>query len=327
MDFNDLILRIKLLYEATGAYINFNKVKPPVVKEETSVDLNGNKTLTVTIGGGDISDEEILRGHIEINKIIDNIANLKDNLKKSIELSGKPKKIVEDEINSSLHLCLITDLDNQIKHGYPLNRKRSNKDPQIKNIRHEMMLPSGIGWSNMMSDSRTVLEADITDSLGEFICSFRELIENALTKWEDFIILNLPNKSSDIIAKRERKKAEENEFQELTKLEKVVNEIVSNDDNWIEIDFGKVNFGMFLRVFKKDYKTKIFEGISLSDLIQEEEDDYIIVKNVFLTKFSRKLKLKEYKWKILMPQKQKELEQVNDFYLRLENKNAQQQHL
>ncbi len=81
------------------------------------------------------SDENSYLNNIMI--ILHNLANIKDNLIKSLEAKGKTKqqakRIVEDEINSSLHLQVLIDMVNQEKHGYPLTLHiRSHKNPLIK---------------------------------------------------------------------------------------------------------------------------------------------------------------------------------------------------
>ena len=131
----------------------------------------------------------------QINSIISNLANLKDCLKRKVKLQGYNPKVIEDEINNSLYLQIILDLSNQAKHEYPLTEtRRSGKDPLIKNIsrtlspsnkpdniRHERT--DGSAMMNMM----VKITADITDSQGNHLYRLDDLVEGALSAWEQII--------------------------------------------------------------------------------------------------------------------------------------------
>ena len=79
ISFNDLELRIGLLYDSINSH--FEEFKKPEPIYEESVSENGKKQLTITLGGGITSEKEKRGALNRINSILYNIANLKDNLK------------------------------------------------------------------------------------------------------------------------------------------------------------------------------------------------------------------------------------------------------
>ena len=132
IDVNDLKSRIDILYHVTDVYVERTAVAPVSVEQQVNTDAEGNDTFTISFGGGEMSPKETLQARSTILSIISEIANLKDNLKKKMDMEGKNSKLVEQEIDSSPHLSAIVDLNNSVKHGYPLKKyKRTNYDPRI----------------------------------------------------------------------------------------------------------------------------------------------------------------------------------------------------
>jgi hypothetical protein len=75
-------------------------------------------------------DEEKILNKIMI--ILHNLSSLKDHIKNRLSARGMNPRIAEDEINKSLHLQALIDIVNQEKHGTPLQKPRSNKNPVIR---------------------------------------------------------------------------------------------------------------------------------------------------------------------------------------------------
>jgi hypothetical protein len=188
MDFNDVKSRIQRVY-ASIAQLKSDDYEKKIKWTPEEFDIR--------FGSTDDPDDE----H-KVLSIISALADLKDNLKNRMDSLGLRKQLVEDEINKSLPLQLITDLDNQNKHDYPLKlTKRSNRDPQIKNVASGLEVtfgPTGDGGIMFHMDSATVsfdggaggkhsIDAEITDGSGNFICSLDSMVNDAIMLWEQFI--------------------------------------------------------------------------------------------------------------------------------------------
>ncbi|QDK81152.1 hypothetical protein EXU85_22050 [Spirosoma sp. KCTC 42546] len=186
MDFNDFKKRIERVYASIGQMSTEDYQKQIRWKPGTFEFSFGSKE--------NATDES------KVVSTISAIADLKDNIKNKMSSVGLKPQLVEDEINKSLYLQLITDLDNQQKHGYPLTKsKRSGLDPLIKNVK------SVVSFTVTQSDNfisfdlttgkvtptgavaKGEIDAEITDSTGKVICDLDELITTAMSTWENFI--------------------------------------------------------------------------------------------------------------------------------------------
>ena len=202
MDYNDISARLKrTLISLNARFDDDIAVYTTVTKNEKKID---NKTtefnLKIEYHFGK-HDQETLINKIVI--ILYNLASLKDHIKNSIKNVGGESKIVEDEINESLHLQVLIDIVNQEKHGYPLKNRRSLKDPLITNIRESYQITvsgSGNGQSSsfvfMTQDGfkhvgdgkeQMVIVADITDGDGNLLFSLDELVNTSFYKMEKLI--------------------------------------------------------------------------------------------------------------------------------------------
>jgi hypothetical protein len=188
VDFNDLSKRIDRLYISIGELSTPDYHKS--IKWATG-------TLDISFGSTDNTADET-----KILNVISAMADLKDNLKKRMVIKGLNESLVDTEINNNLPLQLITDLDNQQKHGYPLTKfRRSKRDPLIQNVKSFLAMKLGqasdAGFSldlvnqnvNMVGDTqgKTQIEADITDSSGNSICTLDEMVYDSMRLWETFI--------------------------------------------------------------------------------------------------------------------------------------------
>jgi hypothetical protein len=128
----------------------------------------------------------------KVLSIIRSLGTLKDHLKECLVAGGHKGQIVEDAINSSLHLQVLVDIYNADKHGgYPLDNPRSKLNPSPKNEKQSLtvvgdlrqavvMVPppnSGIELEIKGVNSFVVLTADICSENGQFIFSFDTLVE------------------------------------------------------------------------------------------------------------------------------------------------------
>lgn len=188
MDYNDFAMRLK----------------------RTLTSLNGrfNEDIAVYVTHGQDDEDSfffIQAGNDDnetiINKlfiILYNLSSLKDNLKNCLKNKGINPQIVEDEINSSLHLQVLIDIINQEKHGYPLKKSnRSNKNPLIKHAKQSIVVmtsssepasSAGIFFNekelNITGDTKTTLSAMIFDDKDNFLFRFDELAETCFEKFE-----------------------------------------------------------------------------------------------------------------------------------------------
>ncbi len=191
MDYNNVETRLKKIYASIDEQFTYGQAA--LDKTHTVVKAEGKeRSVSVTFFNPD-DESKILN---QVNSVISNLANLKDCLKKKIKEGGNDPRVIEEEINNSPHLQVILDLSNQEKHGYPLTiTRRSEKDPLITNIgralspsnkpdniRHERS--DGTVMLNMM----VRITADITDSEGNTLYQLDDLVESALSVWEQIII-------------------------------------------------------------------------------------------------------------------------------------------
>lgn len=133
----------------------------------------------VSISFGNTSEDEILN---KILTILYNLASIKDHLKNCLKGNGYDAKIVEDEINKCLHLQVLFDIVNQEKHGTPLKRSRSNKNPVIR-YPSNGYFPYIKNENNEMGSM--VISALIKDDKDTKICTLDELVETCYDKWNN----------------------------------------------------------------------------------------------------------------------------------------------
>jgi len=127
---------------------------------------------------------------------------------------------------------------------------RSGLDPRIENIRKVMLVPikGGGRITNAFMEGFVVFEADIVGLDGEFICSFRDVVERSIRDWEDFILENLPSESSAISNRRDKELEIENWYKGLEKQRQEVESLVNDENNWCFLKGMKASLGMFVRL-------------------------------------------------------------------------------
>lgn len=190
MNYNDINARLKRIYASISSTKSYGGEVLSGMRHKHIETSKGKFTLSISFG----SEEEAQN---KIQTVISGLANLKDILKDRMKSKGQDEELIEDEINKSENLKLILDLSNQEKHGYPLDNRRSGRDPLISNIQTGMgisdkpdnityVASSGAKAHNVMIS----ISADIVDSDGVKICSFDHLVNQAVSDWE-MIVKNI----------------------------------------------------------------------------------------------------------------------------------------
>lgn len=148
----------------------------------------------VTLTFGSENDPKVLN---KVMSILHNLASLKDHLKNCLKTNGFDPQIVENTVNNSIHLQVMIDIVNQEKHGSPLRRPRSSKNPIISDVSNSFRLASkkradltNIGKEIDEEDGPPTMFIDalIRDDKGKLIFRLDELIEECYDKWENLAI-------------------------------------------------------------------------------------------------------------------------------------------
>ena len=323
IDYNEIEIRLKLLYSVTDNYLNHESIgKPQIIDEE--VEKSAGKTvLKITIGSQKFTDKEKLKAFNQINQMVDNLANLKDNTINALKSQGtsekKSKSLVNGLINKSEELSILTDLDNKNKHGSPLTKfVRSNLDPEIKNVRTEIMNQLHFGWLNILSEGKVIIEADIVDKNNNIIMTYRELIHECINQWEAFYLKNLPTKSREIKERKIRADKWDKQYKDFANLESYVLTEIAKNENWKLMKPNSLIKGIYLKAFDKNTNKEFFRGVSITEIFSYNEVKNINIYNVFLFGNVRTIPVDDYKWIVFAPDDKSILLKVNTFYSKLE---------
>lgn len=273
---DDIELRISILFNSINSHFE-NYKKPEPITEERILE-NGKRGFAVAFGGEEISKEEKLEAINRFNLIIHNLSNLKDNLKNYLKNNGMDDALVEKNISDSIYLSIITDLANQEKHGYPLQRsKRSRLDPKIINFRNSIAIKMPVGniYFNPM-DGKIQISADVVDSNNNFLFYFNELVEKSVESWESFFTQNIPKVSSEII---ERKNAEEIKKHKISRIQHIVDEAnkIFENSEWINFPAEELQLGMIVRISENDQFSDLIRGIVTNIFTDENSIQNAIV--------------------------------------------------
>lgn len=296
ISFNDLELRIGLLYDSINSH--FEEFKKPEPIYEESVSENGKKQLTITLGGGITSEKEKRGALNRINSILYNIANLKDNLKDYFK-KGLSEKIIEINIDNSQCLCIVIDLVNQEKHGYPLTKtNRSKLNPKIVNVENSLKINMPIAgvFYNVM-DGQVEVKADIVDFNNNFLFTFEELVRQSIQNWEDFFIKYIPEISSEIF--EIRKKKEERKLK-ITNIQNTVNEALNilKECDTENLYLEQFTLGTIVKFSNKEDFSQNYNGV----IVNLNHDDNFIPNVTLLTNSTpsiMKVNARNFRWKII----------------------------
>lgn len=316
MDFNNLEHRISVLYKAIDFHYAF---QIPVVPQTEEYEENGKKYMRVTIGASITNDDAKFEAYNRMILVIHHIANLKDNLKKFLSEKNLEDKIIEDRINDSLHLSVITDLSNAEKHGYPLTKfKRSKLDPKIINIRKEWNVKFQLAkvFYNPMNQGEEYV-ADIVDFHDNLVCTFNELIDNAIENWEDFFIDNLKEVSSEIITNRLIK---EQKQKQILKVQHTIDEAykILDSSEWIDILWQETVEGMIVRCSSIESDLWNSCGIIVNQFIDENSIPTIVIKNDLPFGINN-YHAEKYKWQLIKIVKPNDLMVLSYYYYNFHN--------
>ena len=196
MDFNNINIRIERVYSAVNARFDKDIKKRISLQKIETTDF-----VEVKMSINETSEADTIN---KVMTIIENLAKLKDHIKNEISRKNGDNQIIENEIDQSNELQILIDLYNFDKHGYPLRRERSNKSPQIINIKSvlQQSLQAGtksnsyVGFSMDMNgqiqthgngEHHVTIVADIVDKKGDHLYSIDEFIDKILFQWEKII--------------------------------------------------------------------------------------------------------------------------------------------
>ncbi len=310
MDFNNLELKISVLYSSIDAHFSsYNEVE---IKTKEFV-KEGKRHSVITFGGGEISKNEMLATYNKMLSVIHNLANLKDKTIDYIIKKDLNKQLVEDNINNSRYLSIIVDLCNSVKHVYPTNSKRSKLDPKITNIRKSwnINLPLSKVCHNPM-DSNVQFMADIVDFNDNFICDFNELIEKSIQDWEDFFLNYIPEVSGEIALTR---KVKEQKSKQILKVQHTIDEVhkILDSSEWIDVSWQELVVGMIVRNIQRENNLTNSTGIIVEQFIDEnslptiklKDDSPFRIKNYHVEKYS---------WKVIKIVKPNDLMVLSYYY-------------
>jgi len=192
MDFNNLNSRIIRLYKSLGKHYDKDIRSSMRIDREITGDIH---SISISFGAQDEFDLTNV-----VMETIGGIADLKDHLKNKLKGKNQPIQLVEDLINNSLELALITDLNNQEKHGYPLRQKsRTKLNPRILNLSQGLGVKGGETGSvqftitsesakyKSASDNMVLLiTGQVVDDKDNFIITLDEMIVKAIIDIENF---------------------------------------------------------------------------------------------------------------------------------------------
>jgi len=315
LDANNLQDRIDILYHVTNEFIERVPVAQISIEEESFLDEDGKECFRVHFGGGNMTQKEELQSKAILTDIVSRLANLKDPLKNALKLNGDDARLVESHINSSRELSIVVDLNNAEKHGYPLTKtRRSGIDPRIDNIRKELAVPLIPGkFSNMMTDGVVLFEADVVDIAGAKVLDLRELIETAITAWEDFCLINLAGDSVAITDKRARIAKQDNWEKNHQAQGVRVMQLLEDDASWHEIPGDAVIPNMIVKATGFQEKAATLLGFTLEI---DEANDTAETVTIFDTVFGRRTKLgkKSNAWQLFVVDEKSDLKLVHDYY-------------
>ena len=310
------------MYSATDSFLDYEPIGRPQIINEEVEKYPGKTVLKITIGSQKFSEEEKLKIFNKINQMINNLANLKDNTINALKIKGlsenNSKNLVNSYINESRELSILTDLDNQNKHGRPLTKFiRSYLDPEIKNVRPEMMNQLHFGWLNLLSEGKVIFEADVVDKDNNIIMSYRELMNECINQWEEFYLQNLPTKSQEIRERKVRIELWNKQYKYFANLESYTLKEIAINENWKLMNPDNLISGIILKVYDGN-KKEIFRGVSVSEIFIVEELRCINIYNVFLFGNLKTIPIDKYKWIVFAPNDKSILKKVNMFYSKLD---------
>ncbi|MBL9094390.1 MAG: hypothetical protein JNL96_24425 [Planctomycetaceae bacterium] len=190
----DVQLRLRRLRAAIGdtEESKLEELPPRIVVSDRGIlvqqDFNGN-----------LSEEQLLN---HAHAVIHQIASMTDNLKRWAAKTDRDKSKVDETLQHSEAIKLLTDIWNLEKHGAPdRSGGLSRKSPRLVDVHRGMEIRTGSTgvWTGItmgpkglvkFGDGNAVakLDGDIIDSQGRRIASLQNCIREALSAWEALIM-------------------------------------------------------------------------------------------------------------------------------------------
>jgi hypothetical protein len=190
---DDVILeRISRIYAAIGAIeeTDPHKLKATVIRTDTI------KGVFQDFRGG-FSDDELCN---QAHTVIHNIANLRDHLRRWAAHNSHDKSKVDQAVDNSLDLQMITDLSNNDKHGYPpRDGGCSGRSPKLTAVCRVMRLETQPQQGSMIAvtigaggvprfvgdgTAKAVVTGDVVDRDDNRIGDLYEIAQRAVLGWE-----------------------------------------------------------------------------------------------------------------------------------------------
>lgn len=188
--------RISRIYAAIGTIEEDdpNKLKATVIQTDKV------KAVSQDFHGG-FSDAELSN---QAHSVIDNIANLRDHLRRWASHHGQDKNKVDRAVDQCLELRIIKDLSNKDKHCYPpRNGGCSGKSPQLVRISRIMRLQTQAkkestvcmtlgsgGVPKFIGDgtAKAVVTGDVVDNDDNRIGDLYDIANKAVEAWENLLV-------------------------------------------------------------------------------------------------------------------------------------------
>lgn len=193
MDFDDIQERLERLYSAVNE--RYDQVTDDSIIEKTTIRDDGVFEHRVTFGSNDEAQNKN-----KVMNVIHAIASLKDHIKSKLTEMGNDPRDYEKYIDDNLSIALITDLDNKDKHGGTLRSPRTDKNPQLANIRQALRgkgktsFAVATSFSGMKStitrnqgNIKLEIVGDVIDGSGSLVARLEDVIESSLGLVEGFM--------------------------------------------------------------------------------------------------------------------------------------------
>lgn len=181
MDFNDIYQRLQRVYFSINERFDYDFHKYGTIEEQENENY-----CSIVINSS--PDKVLLINKVML--ILYNMASLKDHFKKQLTIKKLDQKLIENEIENSLHLQVLIDIVNKDKHGDPLTKQeRSKKNPRIANV-FSVLNISGVFLKVLYPTLPKVspsmdIKGTIVDGNGIELFSLDELIEVCFAKWNE----------------------------------------------------------------------------------------------------------------------------------------------
>ena len=149
---------------------------------------------------GDLSDDELSN---QVHTVIDNIAKLRDHLRRWAAHHGHDRTKVDRTFDNSLELRIVQDLSNNDRHGYPpRDGGHSGKSPQLTDINRVMRLQTQAKKGSMSAmtvgadgtprfigdgSAKAVVTGDVLDKDNNRVGDLYDIANKALEAWEQLL--------------------------------------------------------------------------------------------------------------------------------------------